>query len=201
VRKGLVFLVSTHVALLGFILIATLAGHGQPLLPVQILWLELFIDLAASIAFEREAEEPNAMRRPPRPRDEPLLTNRLLGRIVLAGSFTALATLAVVELDGGAADHVRWLAYTALVVGQVVRAYANRSLESSVVTLRANWFLAATCLAVVALQASIPFIPPIASAFRASPLQLTEWGLITLIAFFPALVAEGLRRLGRTWVA
>jgi len=201
VRKGLVFLVSTHVALLGFILIATLAGHGQPLLPVQILWLELFIDLAASIAFEREAEEPNAMRRPPRPRDEPLLTNRLLGRIVLAGSFTALATLAVVELDGGAADHVRWLAYTALVVGQVVRAYANRSLESSVVTLRANWFLAATCVAVVAIQASIPFIPPIASAFRASPLQLTEWGLITLIAFFPALVAEGLRRLGRTWVA
>ena len=67
VQKGLVFLVSTHVALLGFILIATLVGFGQPLLPIQILWLELFIDLSTSVAFEREPAEPDLMRRPPRP--------------------------------------------------------------------------------------------------------------------------------------
>ncbi len=58
VQKGLVFLVSTHVALLGFILIATLAGFKQPLLPLQILWLELFIDISASVAYERVPEEP-----------------------------------------------------------------------------------------------------------------------------------------------
>jgi len=46
--------VFTHVALLGFILVATIAGFGQPLLPLQILWLELFIDLSTSVAFERE---------------------------------------------------------------------------------------------------------------------------------------------------
>jgi P-type Ca2+ transporter type 2C len=201
VRKGLVFLVSTHVALLGFILVATLVGHGQPLLPIQILWLELFIDLAASIAFEREAEEPDAMARPPRPRGEPLLTNGILARIVLAGSFTALATLAVVELDGAAADHVRWLAYTALVVGQVVRAYANRSLEHPILRLRANWFLALTCLVVVVIQASIPLLPPLADIFRASVLDAQEWGLVAAIALAPALIAEGLRRAGLTWVA
>jgi Ca2+-transporting ATPase len=54
IQKGLVFLVSTHVALLGFVLIATLAGFSQPLLPIQILWLELFIDMSTSVAFERE---------------------------------------------------------------------------------------------------------------------------------------------------
>ena len=48
VQKGLVFLLSTHVALLGFILIATIAGFSQALLPIQVLWLELFIDLSAS---------------------------------------------------------------------------------------------------------------------------------------------------------
>ena len=41
-------------ALLGFVLIATLVGYCQPLLPLQILWLELFIDLSTSVAFERE---------------------------------------------------------------------------------------------------------------------------------------------------
>ena len=68
VQKGLVFLLSTHVALLGFILIATIAGYSQALLPIQVLWLELFIDLSASIAFEREPAEPDIMTRPPRPR-------------------------------------------------------------------------------------------------------------------------------------
>ncbi len=94
VQKGLVFLTSTHVALLGFILIATLAGFGQPLLPIQILWLELFIDLAASVAFEREPAEPDIMRRPPRPRGVPLLTTGLLVRIAVAGAVTAIAALA-----------------------------------------------------------------------------------------------------------
>jgi Ca2+-transporting ATPase len=58
VQKGLVFLVSTHVAMLGFILIATIAGFSQPLLPIQILWLEVFIDMLTAVSFEGEAEEP-----------------------------------------------------------------------------------------------------------------------------------------------
>ena len=78
VQKGLTFLLSTHVALLGFILIATIAGFSQPLLPIQILWTELFIDLSASVAFEREPEEPGAMKRPPRPRVQPLLDSGIL---------------------------------------------------------------------------------------------------------------------------
>jgi Ca2+-transporting ATPase len=200
-RKGLVFLVSTHVALLGFILLATLVGHGQPLLPLQILWLELFIDLATSVAFEREAEEPGAMQQPPRPRGEPLLTVPLLLRISLAGAFTAVAALAAMQWHGGGADHVRWLAYTALVIGQLVRAYSNRSLSTSVLRLRLNGFLAIACLVAVAVQVAIPFLPPLASAFRASPLDAEEWVIVAAIAFTPAVVAEAIRRFGRTWVA
>ena len=201
VRKGLVFLVSTHVALLGFILAATLVGYGQPLLPLQILWLELFIDVATSVAFEREAEEPGAMRRPPRPRGEPLLTVSLLGRIALVGSFTALAALAAMQWHDGSAEHVRWLAYTALVIGQLVRAYSNRSLSLSVFSLRTNGFLAIACLLAVVIQVAIPFIPPLADAFRASPLDALEWGIVAAIALAPALAAEAIRRSGRTWVA
>lgn len=201
VRKGLVFLVSTHVALLGFILVATLVGYGQPLLPLQILWLELFIDLATSVAFEREAEEPGAMQRPPRPRGEPLLTVPLLLRISLAGSFTALTALAAMAWHDGDADHVRWLAYTALVVGQLVRAYANRSLSVSVFRLRANGFLALACLVAVVVQVAIPFVPPLADAFRASPLDAVEWGIVAVIALTPAVAAELIRRRRAIWVA
>ena len=202
VQKGLVFLVSTHVALLGFILIATIGGYDQPLLPIQILWLELFIDLATSIAFEREPEEPDAMERPPRPRDRPLLTTSLLARIAGAGSFSAVAAFLVLVLHDGSPEYVRWLAFTMLVVGQAIRAYANRSLGRPVLSLRPNGFLAAAVVVVILAQAAIPLIPPLAEAFRAVPLAPSEWLLVAAVALAPAALAELIRwRTGRVWVA
>ncbi|MGK2849786.1 MAG: cation-translocating P-type ATPase, partial [Candidatus Limnocylindrales bacterium] len=190
VQKGLVFLVSTHVALLGFILIATLAGFGQPLLPLQILWLELFIDLSTSIAFEREAPEPDLMRRPPRQRGVPLLDNGLLARIVGAGGFSAVAALGIMLAAPGGPEHARWFAYTALVCGQVLRAYANRSLITPIHRLPRNGLLLAAVVLVIAIQVAIPFVPPLAEAFHAVPLSALDWLVVAVIAQVPALVAE-----------
>jgi P-type Ca2+ transporter type 2C len=202
VRKGLVFLISTHVALLGFILIATLAGIGQPLLPIQILWLELFIDTSTSVAFEREPPEPDLMRRPPRPIGTPLLTNGLLLRVAAAGALSAIAALVLVETHGGGFEHARWLAFTALVCGQAARAYVNRSLALPVHRLRPNVVLAAACLAVVVVQIAIPYVLPLAEAFRATRLDGLDWVLVAIVALAPAVVAEVLRTTrGATWVA
>ena len=65
-------------------------------------------------------------------------------RIALAGAFTAARrALAHGQPRPGDAEHVRWLAYTALVCGQVVRAYANRSLRIPVLRVGRNGFLLA----------------------------------------------------------
>jgi magnesium-transporting ATPase (P-type) len=83
-----------------------------------------------------------------------------------------------------------------------VRAYANRSLVLPVTTLGRNGFLLAACLITVAVQVLIPYVPPIAEIFRASPLAPQEWALVAGIALAPAVVAEVVRRLGRgPWVA
>ena len=201
VQKGLVFLISTHVALLGFILIATIYGFGQPLLPLQILWLELFIDLSTSVAFELEKGEPDLMRRPPRRRGVPLLTDELLARIVGAGGFSAVAALVVMVTHPGPPEHTRWLAYTVLVCAQAVRAYANRSLRVPIHRLPPNWFLLAAGVAVIAVQALIPQVPILAEAFRATALDAADWTVVAVIALAPALLAEVVRTVtGRTWV-
>jgi Ca2+-transporting ATPase len=202
VQKGLIFLVSTHVALLGFILIATVYGFGQPLLPIQILWLELFIDLSASVAFELERSEPDLMRRPPRKQGEPLLTTGILGRIAAAGGFSAVAALFIMVAHPGGDDHARWLAYTVLVCGQAVRAYANRSIREPITRLPANWFLLAAGIAVIAIQAIIPAVPVLADAFRATPLDGSDWLVVAIIALAPAVLAQLVRGVtGRTWIA
>jgi magnesium-transporting ATPase (P-type) len=201
VEKGLIFLTSTHVAMLGFILLATFAGFAHPLLPLQILWLELFIDIAASVAFEREPPEPDVMTAPPRPRHRPLLTRAVLVKVAIAGGVTAAAALLLI-VGGGGTDHARWLAFNALVFGQLARAWANRSLRFPVARLPLNRLLAAACLASVAVQLAIPFVPPLADAFHASVLAPQELLLVGLIAIAPATVAQVVRsRSARRWVA
>ena len=202
VQKGLIFLVSTHVALLGFILIATIAGFSQPLLPIQILWLELFIDISASVAFELEKAEPNLMRRQPRRPHEPLLTVGLLSRIAVAGGFSAAAALVVMATHPGGPEHAQWLAYTALVCGQVVRAYANRSLREPVWRLPTNRFLLGAAVLVIAIQVAIPYLPVVSEAFQATPLDLSDWLVVAAIALAPAILAQLVRAVtGRTWTA
>lgn len=205
VQKGLVFVVSTHVAFLGFILLSTLfVAERQVLLPLQILWMELFIDLSTSIAFEREPPEPDVMKRPPRHATQPLLTKPILGGIVGAGGFTAIASLVVMLTHGGGFEHSAWLAYTALVVGQCVRAYWNRSVRQPIHLLTRNGLLLGACVAAIGIQAVIPYIPPLAEAFRATALDVIDWLLVALVAFIPAVAAELGRMRGRgrsVWVA
>jgi magnesium-transporting ATPase (P-type) len=102
----------------------------------------------------------------------------------------------------GGSAHGQWLAYTALVCAQAVRAYANRSLTQPLQRLSSNGVLLIACLAVIVVQATIPLVPPLADAFRAVPLTLPEWGLVAVIALAPAALAEVIRATRRTsWVA
>jgi hypothetical protein len=58
------------------------------------------------------------------------------------------------------------------------------------------------CILTVAVQALIPLIPPIADAFRATPLDAIDWLLVAIIALAPAIVAESIRALRQgPWVA
>jgi len=201
-QKGLVFLLSTHVAMLGFVFIATAVGFGQPLLPIQILWLELFIDLSTSVAFEREHPEPNLMRRPPRVHGRPLLTNDILGRSTVAGGFSAVAALVIMETHPGTFEHVRWLAYTTLVCAQAVRAYSNRSLRIPLHRLSTNGFLLAVAIATVVIQVAIPYVPALAEIFRATTLDASDWAIVAVVALAPAALAEVIRTTsGRLWIA
>ena len=205
VQKGLIFIISTHVAFLLFILLSTLVvSSAQVLLPLQILWMELFIDLSTSVAFERERAEPDVMRRPPRDPRRPLLSAGILANTVVAGGFTAIAAIVVMLNHEGDFAYRSWLAYTILVVSQCVRAYWNRSARWPIRSLAGNSVLLAACIAAIGIQILIPIVPPLADLFHAQPIALADWPLIAAIALAPAAVAEvvrGIRRGTTIWVA
>lgn len=142
------------------------------------------------------------MDRPPRPRAEPLLGWSILARITLAGGFSAFAALALIEQHSPDFEHARWLAYTALVVGQVIRANANRSLSYPILLRRPNALLLTGGLLCVTIQVAIPYVPAVSDAFQATPLDAFDWLLVAVVALTPAVVAEVYRAVRhRPWVA
>jgi Ca2+-transporting ATPase len=78
IRKFVFFLLSSNVAEIMIIFLATLAGLPTPLTAIQLLWLNLITDGAPALALAMEKGDPDVMQRPPRPKNEPIV-NRSMG--------------------------------------------------------------------------------------------------------------------------
>jgi len=97
IRKFVFFLLSSNVAEIMIIFLATLAGVPTPLTAIQLLWLNLVTDGAPALALAVEKGDPDVMDRPPRPKDEPVINRTMQLGIVIqtfaqtGGTLLALA--------------------------------------------------------------------------------------------------------------
>ncbi|WP_028079597.1 cation-translocating P-type ATPase [Solimonas soli] len=159
-RKALVYIVAVHIPVAGLSLLPLLLGWPLILTPVHIVLLELLIDPVCSIAFEAEAAEPDLMRRPPRAAGEALLPNRMLAWAALQG-FASLAMVSALYLHaaglGADAQAQRTLAFTGLLLGNVVLIFVNRSFAAGLRGMgrprnRTLWWVLALALLMLTLS-------------------------------------------------
>jgi Ca2+-transporting ATPase len=83
IRKFVFFLLSSNVAEIMVILLATLAGLPSPLTVIQLLWLNLITDGAPALALAMEKGDPDIMRRKPRPKNEPIINSSMRTGIII----------------------------------------------------------------------------------------------------------------------
>ncbi|MDX1253333.1 MAG: cation-translocating P-type ATPase [Gammaproteobacteria bacterium] len=174
-RKAMTYILAIHVPIAGLSLLPVLFGWPLVFFPVHIAFLQFIIDPACSIVFEAEREEPNTMRRPPRPPGEPLFGGWNLALSLLQGAgvlILAMAVFGVALARGLAEGEARALAFTTLVVANITLIFANRSWERTILASvrnpnRALWLVtgaAALCLALVLhvplLRDLFHFAPP-----------------------------------------
>jgi Ca2+-transporting ATPase len=179
-RKAMAYILAVHVPIAGLSLLPVLIGWPLVFLPVHIAFLELIIDPACSIAFEAEPEEPDAMRRPPRPRDEPLFGARNLALCLLQGAGVlalAVATFGIALQRGIGGDAARALTFTALVVANVALIFANRSWARTIVgSLRTPnpslWLISGAAMLCLALVLAVPLLREL---FHFAPLTVPQW--------------------------
>ncbi len=136
-RKAMAYILAIHVPIAGLSLIPVLFGWPLVLYPVHVVFLELIIDPACSIAFEAEPEESDVMQRPPRDRKEPLFNGKTVGLSLLQGVIVLAVTLAVYRLslvlNLGDAE-ARTLTFTTLVIANLGLILTNRNWSATIFT-------------------------------------------------------------------
>ncbi|MDQ1923987.1 cation-translocating P-type ATPase [Massilia pseudoviolaceinigra] len=195
-QRAVGYLVSVHACIAGMALLPVLFGWPVVLLPMHIVFLELMIDPACTLAFENDAPDPDSMRKPPRRPDAPLIGAAGLLRAGLHGAL-ALAHVIAAWLWASAAlapDAARAFAFSALVGANLALMFAHGAQRRP---NRVRWMIAAGALAALLV---VTCVPALAAVFHFTPLsaaQLVTAAAIGLsLVLWPALLrlAQRLRR-------
>ena len=217
IRKFVFFLLSSNLAEVMIIFLATLAGLPMPLTVIQLLWLNLITDGAPALALAMEKGDPDVMDRPPRPKDESIINSSMrLGMTIQTIAQTAVVLGAFMlglywHLDtqvpagenpflyllrynwrGIDVQIAETMAFVTLSLCELFRAFTVRSEHASI--LRIGIFSNKYMLYAVGLSAgllllvvNLPFLQPI---FNTHFLAAREWLIVIGLAFIPAIAEE-----------
>ena len=200
-KKAMSYVLAIHVPIAGLALIPVLLKWPLVLLPVHVVFLELIIDPACSVAFEAEPEEANVMTRPPRDPQQPLFDRRTLLLSLLQGIsvfLIAVAVFVIAHLRGEAETNTRALTFTTFVIANLALILTNRSWTRVIVaTLRspnpALWWVFGGALGVLVLVLYIPFARDL---FRFSRLHSTDLVICFVAGVFSVMWFEALKIFG-----
>ncbi len=197
-RKAMTFIFSVHIPIAGMSLLPILLNLPLALLPIHIVFLELIIDPACSVAFEMEAEEAEIMRRPPRRLSEPLFGRLMIltGLIQGVGILAVVLGVFVLILSNGSGEmEARMISFSTLVLADLGLIFSNRSRTRSILTtLRtpnpALWWITGFTVVFLLLAVLVPFLREL---FSFGPLHYWEVALVLATGLACTLIAESVK--------
>ena len=176
IKKFVLFLLSANLGEVGIVLITLIAGLPLPLLPLQLLWVNLVTDGLPALAIGVDNPEPHIMKRKPRGKHETILSGQYSFMITAGIISTIIVTGLFYYYLSAGIDIARTVALTTLILFELFLAFSCRSKES-VFTLKTNkWLWGAVILSVI-VHIGIMYTP-LKNAFQLVPLSLTQWLII-----------------------
>ena len=171
-------------------LAAPLLGMPLPLIPLQILWINLVTDGLPGLAMAVEPTEGNVMQRPPRPPDEPILTQHMVRHLILIGSLMGAVALGAgyfYWLGNPTSTHdASWgtIVFTVLTLSQMGHALAIRSSRDSLfrIGLLSNPSLLGAVILTLLLQLCAIYMPFFQRIFHTTALALPDLLICLLLS-------------------
>jgi Ca2+-transporting ATPase len=202
IKKSIYYLLSCNTSEIFVMLIASLFGMPFPLYPVQILWINIATDGLPAIALAMDPIEKGIMERPPRPREEAIVNRAFILKMLFQGFLMSFCVLAafifVLYIENADLSRARSVAFTALVLIQLVHVFNCRSERSSMFKLGflSNFKLIMATLLSLILQIAIVYLPFFSGIFKVERLSLFDWMLCLLVSFVPLVGVE----LYKVWI-
>jgi Ca2+-transporting ATPase len=203
IRRFVVYLLSCNLSEVMVVGLAVLWAFPLPLLPLQILYLNLVTDVFPAFALAMGEGEPGVLQRPPRDPKEPIIGRRqwiaifLHGISLGAATFGALAAARWFELDARQSVTVTFLT---LAFAQLCHVFSMRHVRSGLAVneiTRNGWLWAALLLCALLLTVP-PYLPPVAHILHLAPLTAAMWWVVLAFSVAPAILTQAtLVSLGR----
>jgi Ca2+-transporting ATPase len=196
IRKAVHFILSSNTSEIMITFLATATGLGEPLNPMQLLWINLVTDVFPELALSVEPPEVDVMRRTPRDPQAPMFTPGDLRRIGLEGGLITASALAAYGWGlarYGSGPHASTLAFTTLTAAQLLHALNCRSNQHSLLDhtpLPRNPYMPLAVGGGLALQVLATLAPGLRTILGATPLGLADWVLTSVAAVTPFLLDE-----------
>jgi Ca2+-transporting ATPase len=199
IRKAIRFLLASNLSEILLTIAATAAGLGQPLSPMQLLWVNLISDVLPALALGLEPAEPDVMQAPPRDPLEKIIDwqdFRTLGREAALISGASLAAYGYGISRYGITARARTIAFASLVTAELLHSLSSRSPQHSIFggeRLAPNPVLYGVLALSFAVQSAAMFLPPIQRLLGITPIGMMD-GLVALAAgVAPYLANEALK--------
>ncbi|MGC7870402.1 calcium-transporting P-type ATPase, PMR1-type [Desulfosporosinus sp. SYSU MS00001] len=204
IRKFIRYLLSCNLGEVLTMFLATLVGLPLPLLPIQILWVNLVTDGLPAMALGVDGAEPEIMNRPPRIPGESIFARGLARKIGIRGTLIGLGTLFVFVAGlfmGANMLGARTMAFSTLVFSQLFHVFDCRSEERGIfeVGLFSNPYLVGAVLVSTLMQLSVIYLPPLQAIFKTTALHSWQWILILCVAGGPSILIGLARLLKNNW--
>lgn len=181
IRKFIRYLLSCNLGEVLTMFLASLLGYSIPLLPIQILWVNLVTDGLPAIALGVDPPDSDIMKRRPRGRNEGIFSNGLSLKIVIRGILIGLCTLAIyaitLAITHGDIIRARTMAFATLVMSQLIHVFECRSEVHSIfeTSFFKNKFLILAVMISTSMLLIAIYLPVLQPIFRTVGLEIGEW--------------------------
>jgi P-type Ca2+ transporter type 2C len=195
IRKFIRYLLSCNIGEVLTMFTASLLGLPIPLLPIQILLVNLATDGLPAMALSLEPAEKDVMMKKPRGKNESIFSDGLWGKIVLRGVLIGLCTviafaMTLVMFEGNL-RLARTVALCTLVMSQLFHVFECRSERSTVFKIGffTNIYLVFAVLSSITLLLLIVYTPWMQNVFNTQGLSLIHWGIVIALSGIISLIS------------
>ncbi|WP_068774554.1 calcium-translocating P-type ATPase, SERCA-type [Paenibacillus sp. FJAT-26967] len=196
IRKFIRYLLASNVGEILTMFLAMMAGLPMPLIPIQILWVNLVTDGLPAMALGVDPAEKDLMQHKPRSAKENIFARRLGWKIISRGFLIGICTLGafwlVLRQNPGDAEHLvkaQSVAFATLVMAQLIHVFDCRSSRS--IFHRnpfQNKYLVLAVLSSLVLMLGVMYIEQLQPIFKTVPLSLQEWIIVLIAAGIPTFL-------------